>query len=374
MLGLLKIFIYFFLGFLCYGMLSKNDRMPLAASAEKERGHNTLSVVAIVILSAAWGIFSITCGGAEDSDRTRYINRFEDDTYLYIIRDTSKGLYAIYLFLHLFTNDARVLIFITAFVFAALTYTAYNLYPQACPGALLLICVSLYFTCPFYMFKQCYAVALVALALPLLLNGRRISGLMLVLLAVFFHSSALIALAVYIMAMFFNDTLLKISSAALVSFVLLFTVIDSFFVDALSVLPQIYNRIYVLFDSNGSIQNGANFFSVLEGLPFYAITIWGYIKRKDLSDSIDNYNILLFFSLIVSLAFLASFYAYSFSRIGLFFMFPSFVLASNLKKASQVRNGETGSSDSFVMFFIYITLFADTARLLFIYLFQYGGF
>ena len=79
--------------------------------------------------------------------------------------------------------------------------------------------------------------------------------------------------------------------------------------------------------------------STLKGIPFYIITLVGWIKRRELIDEINNYDNYLFLSGVISFIYIASVYNSWVNRLAYFFYLPvAIFFVKMMRYVSNINN------------------------------------
>ena len=316
----IKILLYFILVFAMYFYIK----------SKYKKGFNKFSIIAIIIFSVLFGLYSVIAGNL--SDRMRYGNFFSSPIYDYIIERDSLGLFYIYKLLHLFSYDRYFLFFGISFIFCLISMIAYNKYEKIYPLAFLLMGISNYFIWGLLAFKQCFAVAFIALSWAHYINNKNKLYIVFLIIAISFHETALIMIPIYLCLNTLNKSnLLRIPLyLCLLISVLFFNQIWSFLFKLASFIPELKFQMSSYFDELGSVQNELNILTIFKGTPFFIITFYGIIKRNLFYKKIDNYDKYLFISFFCSLTFLFSLRMYWMWRFGMYCLFPVFSFLSQI--------------------------------------------
>jgi hypothetical protein len=119
-------------------MIGYAGKYKLSGGGGKER---RISWTAITFLSTLLGIYSVICSKLPySSDRGNYVTRFVN----HWDNPWTAGLNWLANFLHLFTNDPKVLFFSVSFLCLFVTLVAYRMFEEAEHQALLLMALSTY--------------------------------------------------------------------------------------------------------------------------------------------------------------------------------------------------------------------------------------
>ena len=371
---ILKIFYYFSFVVILYKVAiyfknKKTEENELNKNGRKNS--RMIPLLCIIIFCCFLGYYAIICGSYPyKSDRLNYAFRFADSFYLPAVKAESFGLYLFEIFLHIFTYEPKMLFFAVSFLFLFLTLIAYNSSDSATPDVLLLLGLSQYFIYSFYLIKQSIAVAFITLSFVMFEKNKKTIAILSIILAICFHESAWIVIPVYL-AIYFSKhkTIRVIVYLILIICTIFFKQINQFIVEiATKIVPSLSYQIAGYLNDEGGIVEGNNIVTIFKGLPFYFITVFGFMKRKVLKEKLKNYDKYLFLSVFVSATIILSSYMYWMYRFGIFFYFPAFVLAVNILKEIKDNNEK-------ILFWLgtYVVSFVLVLRLLIQFYFNYGG-
>lgn len=241
---------------------------------------NKISFFAILIIAMLFTFYnwyvtnlSVTMGG----DRQNYYLNF------YKIRESpSIGLTVMINIIRIFSNNINILFYVTTFISILLVLIAYKISDNASPSGITLLLLSQFPLFTFTGLKQSFAISFSAVFFVLLLekNRNRFLCILLMVLAVLFHPSAYILIPLFFI-------LPKEREKKTVVIYFLALIIGSFFLIPIllflakisaSVLPNLSSVIYDYFGSQEIEMNG--YTTVLSGIPYYIITILGFVKRN----------------------------------------------------------------------------------------------
>lgn len=370
MIYILKIIYYLFFVYLMYEIGKKYYKKIEENKESKIKKRIKISIIAILLLCSIYGIYSIICGQTpEAGDRYNFAFRFENKGYSSFVKNESIGLFWLENILHFFTWDSRALFFICAFLHLFLTLIAYKISDKAEPLVLLAMGMSSYLVLGFYMFKQSIAISLIAIAFALLEKNKKFTALIATFFAICFHESAWIVIPLYF-AMFCskNKIIRSLEYLILVICLLFFNNLNQIIIGVVTkIIPGMSGQLDHYLNENGQIIRNFNFMTILKGIPFYFITVFGFVKRKNLKEKIDNYDKYMICSFFTSIATIASMFMYWMYRFALYCYFPVFIFASLIHK--ELKENER----IIFSFCFYIISFLLTLRLLFQYYFLYGG-
>lgn len=323
--------------------------------------------LAIIFLSALIGLYSnIYSKYPYTSDRGNYAIRFVnqwDDPW-------TPGLNLLADFLHIFTNEPKVLFFTVSFLCLFVTLIAYRIFDEAEPQALLLMSMSTYCIYSFYLLKQGPSIAFAAISLAALFKKKWLLSIALLIIAITFHEAALILIPLYIVLLGAKKRLMRIFEyIVLILSVIFFSVASSVATEFIRQwLPNLTEQVSGYVDEGGNIVQSFNFLTILKGFPYYVITFYGLWKRPLLKDKIKNYDRFLVLSTFASAVIIMSAYMYWIWRFAAYCYFPMFIFASLILRESAGKERQ--------IFYLLVggTLFLFTIRYLFQMFFLYGGF
>lgn len=330
--------------------------------------YRKIGVFGIVFLSCLIGIYSIIASKYPySSDRGNYVIRFVN----YWDSPWTTGLNVLADFLHIFTNEPKVLFFTVSFLCLFITLVAYNTFENAQPKALLFMSLSSYCIDSFFLLKQAPSVAFAAISIAALFNRKfKISTIFLVI-AISFHEAALILIPLYIVLLGAKKQWVRIFQYIFLIVSILFfsyvTKVASGFIAQL--LPNVSDQLSGYLDESGSIIQSANILTIFKGFPYYFITFYAMLKRSSLKSKIRNYDRYLVICVFATAMIIMSFYMYWMSRFATYCYFPMFIFASLIMREINNR----GERFLFLML-VGGSLFFFTFRYLYQMFFLYGGF
>ena len=355
--NIIKIIIYFVLIILLYMSLKKEK--------------NLYSNIVLIIIIALFGFYgNVSAPHPYSFDRLNYAIRFSSDFYAEAVRNSSIGLYYFESILHCFSYNPEVLFFFVPIAYMLITIKAYKEY-KCKPIVILILFVTSYGLYGFFMYKQCFAIAIVSLSFAYFLSKKYVKAFIAVLIAMMFHEAAWIVIVVYLCLIFGNrNKVLRIFMyLSMTICVLQYAQINQYLVSfAGYISPMLATQLDAYLEDDGSMTISYNYLTILKGLPYYLITVYGIINRKRLKNIILNYDSYMFISVFTSLTFLASMYMYWLWRFGTFFYFPIIIFL--------VKIYLNTPRDKYNMYFynaIIIVFILLIVKLLIQYYFIYGG-
>ena len=358
---LLKTFLYFTIVLSIYYAFSREQK-----NAEKK-----VKIVGLFIAILSFGIYGVICGTRPYLlDRAQYALRFSSDIYYPVIKRSSIGLYYIFKLLHCFTYKPEALFFFISGLYMLITIKAYKEY-NCNSQVLIILLISSYGLLGFYMYKQCIAIALVSLSFAYLLNKKKLKSILTLVIAMLFHEATIMAIVIYICLIVGN----KNKFIRIMTYIIAFGVIFTFTVYSTNIInllirtfPALEIQLSEYITKDGKLILNYNFMTILKGLPYYLITIYGFYRRKKLKATILNYDAHLIAATFTSLTYILSLYMYWMWRFGSFFYFPTIVFMIKLFP-HPIKNKYT----QFYYWIILISFFILSIRTLLQYYFIYGG-
>lgn len=302
-------------------------------------------------------------------DKAIYALKFSSDIYLSQVFNESIGLGLYEMFLHLFTYNPMILFSLTTFIFSYIILTAYDKCEEAKPITLLFLLISEFLFFSFYQIKQCLAVSLVTLGFVEYFNENKKIAIFYFIIAVLFHESSLIVFPILFLLKGTSSSIIRVIEYSLFAIcILFFNEITSMLLKIVTTLiPALENQVSI-YTNNGSIVTSNYFLTILKGLPFYIIVFFALLQRKRNYKTKKNYDKYLILSCFNCLTIILSGYMYWMFRFGIYFYFPTFILAT------YVYDGFYRLNDKKIFLFTTITIFVALAVKLWLqYYFQYGG-
>lgn len=365
---ILKIILYFVYAFTIYSYLKRYSKKNANNYDKKKK---RISFFMIIIFSILLGLYSIICGhNPPVSDRGHYSLMFVNDGYIKVIKADSLGLYWIYTFLHLFTHSKEVLFFFITFLYIFLILIAYLFFDDVEPFAILLFFLS---ECGYYgfiAFKQCIAIALIAISFVAFMKKKKVLFVLSMALAICFHEASWIMVPLYIAAIGSKSKIIRSSEYIfLLFFAILFNKINPLLISIFNNIPGLGEQLVGYLNDSGGIETSINYLTFIKGMPFYIITFYAFLKRKKLKDKIYKYDTYLLFSTFSSICSITSIYMYWMWRFSAPCYLPTFVFTSLIYRE---MDNEKEKRDFKLL--LIVVLFALALKALIQYYFKYGGF
>lgn len=352
--------------FFCSSSNNRND--PLYCCKHPSCKSKKIGYFSILFYSLLFGFYSIICSTLSSTmDRGHYIRTFTTDS----TGTWSLGLRAIGDILHLFTYDSNILFFTVTFFCTFLTLFAYRLSTTTNREVLLFWTFSMSIVNSFYLLKQAPSVALGEVSIILFMKRKYFSSAAFFILAVLFHESALVLLPLYVAMLLSSKQWQRWMIYPLVFICVFFfapvsRIAVQFFVE---IYPDLFKQISGYLDETGAITSASNLVTVLKGLPYYLITLYGFINRKSLKNEISNYDQYLMLSACATGLYLLSSYMYWMWRFAAYCFFPMYLFASELYQKKKNRR-----SAQLFLWGVLASLMFFTLRYLYQIYFYYGGF
>ncbi len=321
MIYFLKIVLYFLLLYITYKTFQRYSLK-----------NKKVSLVTIILLSLLIGSYSFVCTAHPYvMDKKVYATWFMNDIFQKQVRNESTGLWMIESATHKFTYNADIFFFIVAFLYTFITLIAYRK-SKSKPYTLLLLLLSEYPFFGFYQLKQCFAIAFTALGMIEHENHHKIKGYIYILIAIIFHEAALITIPLLIMLRGSKKKIIRIIEyIGFILSVLFFNQITTVIVKIfIKLFPYLGTQLTIYLTDNNSFITDMNYLTIFKGIPFYVIAFYGITRRKQLKNSINNYDKYLIITVFISITIILSMYMYWFFRFGTFYYLFAFMLASEI--------------------------------------------
>ncbi len=373
MVLLIKYVVYILLIFVTYKMCTVNYKgikanVGVRIASKRFNFGNRTNYLVPLFLAVIWGGYSVWSSSAVLSgDRSAYTLKFEH----HYENAWTKGVNFIANIIHATFDDVNVLFFSITFitVFAFLV-VVYNNDDERKNITLFFVTSSLIIN-SFYLIKQAPAVAFGTIALVEVTKKRYVTTVLMILLAVLFHESALILIPLCIFYVFKDKKLIRyLCYAGMVLVVLMYGVFSSrLYIFLQRYLPDVAFDLRNYFDSSGDIIDNGSFATILKGAPVYIITYMGFRKRKELSTKIDNNYYYLMLCTFNSVCIILSMYMHWMFRLGLYAMIPGFIFGAKI--IGQTKDKRSAFYYKYAI--ISLSLFVNLRYLAQIY-FIYGGF
>lgn len=321
----------------------------------------------IIVCAIIFGLYSVIVSVRPyASDRSYYVLLFGNNILEYQL---PKG-YAIFSKLIFnISNNPDFLFFSVGFIIMLLTLILYRKCEDSNYYGILLLFFSLYFIYTFHLLKQGIAIAFGSFCLMNLINRRFIKAVIYGIIAYLFHESALILIPIALILLGGKSKTLRFAEYIVaIAFVLGFAVLAQRISNIIGGLFPSLNTEFGTYFNNLAF-SGEGLATAIKGLPIYYITIISMVKRKELQNTITNYNKYMILSCFVSFTYLLTAYMYWMYRFGLYGMF--FVCIFFGKILKNLRNKKERLIHGFIVYGFTIIL---TLRYLYQMFFNYGGF
>ena len=325
-----------------------------------------ITIITVLIFCLIFGYYGVICGYGYD--RQNYGFFFSDERYSYIVRNSSLGLYYFEKFLHIFSYNEKILFFTASFLCSFIAFISYFYYVEKNSKSFFYLILSNYFIYFLFAYKQAFALAISSISIAAFLRKDKKIFIISLLIAIYFHESAIIIIPILIMVKYMKYKYFRLSLyISIFIFVIFFKYINSYVVSFFSFIPYIDEQLKNYLDPSKNIIIDLNIFTSLKGIPYYIITFIGLRERKELKTKIKKYDEYLFMSIFTSFFTLISVYMYFFFRFALYFYFPVFIFATLIINKTNKKNIKKFLKLA-ILFSISLTL-----RYLIIVYFKYGG-
>ena len=338
-----KIILYYFLIYAAY-------RVALS----KYKVGARFSWPSIILFSLAFGYYAILVGNPElSADRRNYAIRYVDPSWN-DSQTESYGLNWTYEVLRPISLNPDFLCFSFEGCYIFLTLVVYRYYRNMHPKSLLILLCSLYPIFGFYGLKQAISQALVAIAFMIQFNNSDIKsdipikprrkylclGLLSITFyvgAMLFHEAAYLPFVIFVAFFFWEIRLVRVLTLGGVFVGLIWGIVAlNFFLNSVGQFSEVLSRQtehYI----EGVDGFNAGILTIFKGFPFYIISYIGIKYRKYYSNVMRDYDKYLLCTIFVSAMVLLSAINYWFFRFSLYFYFPTFIFAYNLRQEMLMR-------------------------------------
>ena len=362
---IIKIFIYLISILLIY----------LCATVTIKRTGHAFSWWQLLTFSFLWGGLSLYLACENGLDRIRYSSMYLSG------RDVSErqsvGLnWEFELFRNLGLSSDMVFFVSSAFTFF-LYLLSFHIIKQSTKESVLLFMMTVAPMWAFAILKQSPSQAFCMLAIMLFFLSTMkekyyekliilLVSFVLIFFGIQFHEAAYIVLPIFLLLLFWNIKIIRyVSYFAIMGLLFVFGslryellgYVGSFSEDLAEQSAE-----YIESDSE-------NILTVFKNLPFFIISIVGFVRRDYLSPLIFNYDRYLALSVVFSVICLMSIYNYWYVRFSYFLLIPVLVFAGQLKRVSMKRG-----LSIWWYYLVLFLMFSLMIKLLFQYFIKWGGF
>lgn len=289
---------------------------------------------------------------------------------------SSAGLMFVIGLIRKVSSNVESLYYVSTFLPMLITMLAYRESEEATPKAILFLLTTQFVFFTFAGMKQCYANAFASLSIILALRNKGIKdnifSILLIAVSIWFHPSAYMLIPLYIMIRIKKTRWINV-------FFFLLMIVAVLFLEPLLLriaglvapfAPKVAAKVYeYLGETAVEGLEAAGFMSTLKGIPFYIITLVGWIKRRKLRSILHNYDNYLFLSGAISFIYLASAYNSWINRLAYYLYLPVAVFfvwlmrnASNENNSRIINASVIGINAMFTLRFVVL-----------VYM-NYGGF
>ena len=364
----------------------------------KEKRLHRLQIFGIAVLfSVMYTIYNVYCtktGEHMGGDRFNYSVEFEG------IRKTSVGLTLVFKTVKFFSGSIYEVFYITTFlyVFVCIYVFIYGSGNNKASLTFFVLTDAIFFS--FTALKQIYACMFASVCFLLLTKKksvkRSIACWILIFLSCIFHDSAIVLIPVYLGALFLE----RDKANSQIMYVLIILAVTLAFFDKIVILcseilspllPDIAAKMKGYF-TTASSEAGASSLAFIKGTPFYAVLIFGVLKRDEFIEKIEKYDLYLFLSAWAAGMYFCMIYSYWMYRATAFFYVPVAIFCSKLREqinsadrkmlCGQLSGGKKNilhdpfNRNESIMFdiSIYFTMFVILLRWIILIYRNYGGF
>ena len=301
---------------------------------------SNISILTITIMCCLLNYYCTITSIQMGSDRYNYYLSFLG------IKGTSIGLQYVFNFTKIFTKNINAVFYFTTFITIYITLYAFNKIKQANKYTLLFLLLTDYVFFSFTGLKQIYTCAIACLIYSIYFNStikhKHLINCVLIFIACMFHTTGFILIPIY--ALFI---ICERKNINIYKYLFLITILiigfekEMLFIAKIfgSILPSLSNKILDYFgESSLHIDDGNSFLSFIKGFPFYLTTLIGITKYKEIKTKEENYDKLLFLSIIGSVLYLCSVFSYWFHRFTILFYLPIGTLFAVVLKHLKGKN------------------------------------
>lgn len=321
--------------------LNKEHKESGIAPVDTSYKMTIMLIVVIALLFTIYNFIVTKLNVSISGDRQNYTLNF-----LGIRNSSSAGLMFLIKILRHYSSNVEILYYTSTFLTLAITLVAYRVCDEASPKALFFLLTTQYVFFTFAGMKQCYANAFASLCIILALRSKGIKdtiySLLLIWLSIWFHPTGYLLIPLYVMIR------IKKTRAKIIIFFILMAIaivfLEPLLLRAASLVAPFASsaaiKVYEYFgESAKEALEAAGFVSTLKGIPFYIITLVGWIKRRELIDEINNYDNYLFLSGVISFIYIASVYNSWVNRLAYFFYLPvAIFFVKMMRYVSNINN------------------------------------
>lgn len=334
MRGIEVIGIYLIYILIVYGIVGNSYRRNQCVC--DKRKILCIEIIFIAGLSVLLNVIFTNIGIITGSDRLNYIYEFSGAR-----APDSLGLQWIFSLVHTLGGDIYTVYNITTFITVFLTLYAYKKSKYANEKVILLLLSTQWVFFTFTALKQSYANAFAALAFVKIIEGEKrkdyLWGSFFIVLAILFHSSAIILVPITILIII-NKTLSKKSGI-----ISAFVIIGSLFIQKIAVLfakiinpflPMVAAKISQYMTDFGA--SGGDSLAVLKYVAIFVILLWAIVNRNRYINTIEGYTKYEMVTLFAAILLLYSVISYWFVRFIDMLYFPVFVFYVLIDKGTML--------------------------------------
>lgn len=327
--------------------------------------------IAIALLFTLYNVIVTHLNVSISGDRQNYTLNFFGYR-----NSSSAGLMFLIGLIRKVSSNVESLYYVSTFITMLVTMLAYRESNEATPKAILFLLTTQYVFFTFAGMKQCYTNAFASLCIVLALRNKgirdTIMSIILIALSIWFHPTGYLLIPLYIM--------IRIRKTKWINTIFfLLMIVGVLFLEPLLIraarlvspfAPIVTVKIYDYFGESGNeALEAAGFMSALKGIPFYIITLVGWIKRRELKDRIPNYENYLFLSGVISFIYVASVYNSWVNRLAYYLYLPVAIFFVQLMRNISNENNYRIINASVIGINVLFTL-----RFVVLVYMNYGGF
>ena len=336
-----------------------------------------ISLLAIFIISILFALYNLFCtelslivhnGQYKYYDRNNYLIEFLG------LRKTSLGLTMVFELVKFFSNNFKVVLYLSTFLSCFITFLAFKKSKDSNTYSLIFLFLTDFVFCTFFALKQCYTCAFSSLLFVLFFQEKfkykDLICIILVILSCLFHTSGFILIPIFIFLKIFENKKINpyiFGGLLLLLFLVLEPLLNLIAFFTTNILPSISNRIIGYFNNGISFKNINSVF--IKGFPFYYITFLSFLNYKKLNKKILHYDKYCVTSIITSFFYLLSAFSYWMYRFTWLFYLPVGILFGIITKEEKKLKIKI-----FNCILVYGSMIILLIRWLFLIYKNFGGF
>lgn len=254
-------------------------------------------------------------------DRLNYLQDFNGRLTGYIGFDTFIKLS------HLITDNFYYVLYAITFICCTAVLFAFRASEDSTPGNLfILFCTPLVFN-TFSGLKQVFACAFASIMFAALSKSKSTKRdficITSIILACSFHTTGYLLIPIFIALRFSNHINFKIIIVAIIIIALFLQPVSLFIANhTASIFPNLSNKLNEYFMEGSTHDTDGSAIAFVKGLPYYIVTILGFINRKNNKENIEKYDMYLLILSIGSISYACSIVSYWLIRLISVLFFP----------------------------------------------------